>query len=296
MQQALEDGDPTNVQPSLVEGDVLASLTYEAPEEEHGIVVEEGLLEDESVEIEIDAVALEQELGQELEQQPSNPKRRERPSFTVEDLLAEEERETVRSAGVVAAACDRRCRCAAAATAARCSGSSRRPPAAPRRSSRKRMTAPTSIPRSQRSSPKKRPSCSRPPITSLSSWKHDRGNNALVFELKRVVHTLKGGARMAGIRAMGDLSHELETLMQLRRSRAGARRAGSVRRAAGEPRRAASHARCRQSRRALRAARELINRIRALGGQAPIAAPTPAAGAARPQPRRSPVAAAPVLD
>jgi chemosensory pili system protein ChpA (sensor histidine kinase/response regulator) len=29
------------------------------------------------------------------------------------------------------------------------------------------------------------------------------------------LHTLKGGARMAGIRAMGDLSHELETFMQL---------------------------------------------------------------------------------
>ncbi len=43
----------------------------------------------------------------------------------------------------------------------------------------------------------------------------DRANSALVFELKRVVHTLKGGARMAGIRAMGDLSHELETLMGL---------------------------------------------------------------------------------
>ena len=49
---------------------------------------------------------------------------------------------------------------------------------------------------------------------ALSSWKQDRGNTALVFELKRVVHTLKGGARMAGIRAMGNLSHELETLMQ----------------------------------------------------------------------------------
>ena len=36
-----------------------------------------------------------------------------------------------------------------------------------------------------------------------------------MFELKRVLHTLKGGARMAGIRAMGDLSHELETFMQL---------------------------------------------------------------------------------
>src|SRR5690606_2439328 len=50
---------------------------------------------------------------------------------------------------------------------------------------------------------------------SLSSWRSDRANNALVFELKRVVHTLKGGARMAGVRAMGDLSHELETFMQL---------------------------------------------------------------------------------
>jgi chemosensory pili system protein ChpA (sensor histidine kinase/response regulator) len=49
--------------------------------------------------------------------------------------------------------------------------------------------------------------------TSLGSWIRDRNNSALVFELKRVVHTLKGGARMAGLRAMGDLSHELETLM-----------------------------------------------------------------------------------
>jgi chemotaxis protein histidine kinase CheA/CheY-like chemotaxis protein len=50
---------------------------------------------------------------------------------------------------------------------------------------------------------------------SLSSWRRDRANSALVFELKRAVHTLKGGARMAGIRSMGDLSHELETLMGL---------------------------------------------------------------------------------
>ena len=32
-------------------------------------------------------------------------------------------------------------------------------------------------------------------------------------ELLRALHTLKGGARMAGIRAMGDLSHEAETLL-----------------------------------------------------------------------------------
>lgn len=51
--------------------------------------------------------------------------------------------------------------------------------------------------------------------SSLSAWRRDRSNSALVFELKRVLHTLKGGARMAGIRAMGDLSHELESLMEL---------------------------------------------------------------------------------
>jgi chemosensory pili system protein ChpA (sensor histidine kinase/response regulator) len=51
--------------------------------------------------------------------------------------------------------------------------------------------------------------------TSLGSWLRDRNNQSLVFELKRAVHTLKGGARMAGLRAMGDLSHELETLMGL---------------------------------------------------------------------------------
>ncbi len=50
--------------------------------------------------------------------------------------------------------------------------------------------------------------------TALSSWMRDRANQALVFELKRALHTLKGGARMAGLRSMGDLSHELESFMQ----------------------------------------------------------------------------------
>ncbi len=108
---------------------------------------------------------------------------------------------------------------------------------------------------------------------SLSSWKQDRGNTALVFELKRVVHTLKGGARMAGIRAMGNLSHELETLMQS--VEAGTVPAtpevfdalqGSLdelhrmRDVVNRGERCAS-------------AHELLNRIRALSGQAPIAAP-----------------------
>ena len=48
---------------------------------------------------------------------------------------------------------------------------------------------------------------------AFSRWRADRADRSQVTELKRLLHTLKGGARMAGIRAMGDLSHELETYL-----------------------------------------------------------------------------------
>lgn len=48
---------------------------------------------------------------------------------------------------------------------------------------------------------------------ALASWSKDRNARQRVEELKRHLHTLKGGARMAGISAMGNLSHELETLL-----------------------------------------------------------------------------------
>jgi chemosensory pili system protein ChpA (sensor histidine kinase/response regulator) len=48
---------------------------------------------------------------------------------------------------------------------------------------------------------------------SLTAWNQDRKDKQRVAELQRQLHTLKGGARMAGITAMGDLSHELETLV-----------------------------------------------------------------------------------
>jgi chemosensory pili system protein ChpA (sensor histidine kinase/response regulator) len=54
---------------------------------------------------------------------------------------------------------------------------------------------------------------------ALASWARDRANQSLIFELKRAIHTLKGGARMAGITAMGDLSHELETFVESVESR-----------------------------------------------------------------------------
>jgi chemosensory pili system protein ChpA (sensor histidine kinase/response regulator) len=48
---------------------------------------------------------------------------------------------------------------------------------------------------------------------ALSDWRSQPGSAESATALKRPLHTLKGGARMAGITAMGDLSHELETLV-----------------------------------------------------------------------------------
>jgi chemosensory pili system protein ChpA (sensor histidine kinase/response regulator) len=48
---------------------------------------------------------------------------------------------------------------------------------------------------------------------SLTGWNRVRDDKQTVAELQRRLHTLKGGARMAGITAMGDLSHDLETLV-----------------------------------------------------------------------------------
>ncbi|MGH8236103.1 MAG: hybrid sensor histidine kinase/response regulator, partial [Steroidobacteraceae bacterium] len=261
VQQALADGDPTNVQPALVAGDVLASLTYEAPEAT-GIVVEERIADEDSIEIEIDAVALEQELGQGLEQQPAPE-----PDLALEDVFGEEASETVRSPAL-----------------------SPQPPAV--------AVAPPPPP----PAPVQAPPAAVVAVVeeeddgadfdaevaaifseeaielletadhALSSWKQDRGNTALVFELKRVVHTLKGGARMAGIRAMGNLSHELETLMQNVEAgtvpatpevfdalQASLDELHRMRDVVNRGERCAS-------------AHELLNRIRALSGQAPAAA------------------------
>jgi len=48
---------------------------------------------------------------------------------------------------------------------------------------------------------------------ALLEWTGDKKSSRSMEELKRHLHTLKGGARMAGITAMGNLSHELETLL-----------------------------------------------------------------------------------
>ncbi|MCL6414133.1 Hpt domain-containing protein [Aestuariirhabdus sp. Z084] len=49
---------------------------------------------------------------------------------------------------------------------------------------------------------------------SLQNWLEDSGQKAELDQLQRDLHTLKGGARMAGISPIGDLSHELEFLYE----------------------------------------------------------------------------------
>jgi len=48
---------------------------------------------------------------------------------------------------------------------------------------------------------------------AFTSWSSNWSDDEAVANMRRYLHTLKGGARMAGIGAMGDLSHELETLL-----------------------------------------------------------------------------------
>src|SRR5207248_491348 len=48
---------------------------------------------------------------------------------------------------------------------------------------------------------------------ALTDWRAEPRSAEFRLALKRPLHTLKGGARMAGITPMGDLSHELETLV-----------------------------------------------------------------------------------
>jgi chemosensory pili system protein ChpA (sensor histidine kinase/response regulator) len=271
VQRALEDGDTTNVQPLLVDGDVLASLTYEAPAQESasesGIVVEETP-DEASMEIEIDAQAF--EIEPEPEPQPE-PEPEPEPERQVEPPVVA----VAPAPPVVVAA----------------------PPPPP--------PAPSVAPVEEG---EEDDSDFDPEVAaifseeatelletadqSLSSWKQDRANTALVFELKRVVHTLKGGARMAGIRAMGNLSHELETLMQ-------GVEAGTVP-AAPEVFDAfqSSLDQLHRMRDAVNrgercpAAHELINRIRELGGHAPLAVPAQAPAPAAAAPVVAPIAPA----
>ncbi|MCG5514751.1 MULTISPECIES: Hpt domain-containing protein [unclassified Ectothiorhodospira] len=49
--------------------------------------------------------------------------------------------------------------------------------------------------------------------STLERWSEDLNDQELINAFQRQLHTLKGGARMAGITAIADLSHALESLM-----------------------------------------------------------------------------------
>ncbi len=49
---------------------------------------------------------------------------------------------------------------------------------------------------------------------TMQRWREDANDMEIVAALQRDLHTLKGGARMAGISAIGDLSHSLESLLE----------------------------------------------------------------------------------
>jgi len=48
----------------------------------------------------------------------------------------------------------------------------------------------------------------------LAKWVHDIPDEANIDALKRLLHTLKGGARMAGITAIGNIAHATESLLE----------------------------------------------------------------------------------
>ncbi len=48
----------------------------------------------------------------------------------------------------------------------------------------------------------------------LNSWRSNLSDLSIVQNLQREIHTFKGGARMAGISALGALSHSMENLLE----------------------------------------------------------------------------------
>lgn len=50
--------------------------------------------------------------------------------------------------------------------------------------------------------------------TAIQDWRDDPENGAHNEQLQRILHTLKGGARIAGLEQVGNLSHDLETDLQ----------------------------------------------------------------------------------
>ena len=50
--------------------------------------------------------------------------------------------------------------------------------------------------------------------TELANWEQAVDDRKLVAQLQRTLHTMKGGARLAGVMAIGDLSHAMESVFE----------------------------------------------------------------------------------
>jgi chemosensory pili system protein ChpA (sensor histidine kinase/response regulator) len=100
---------------------------------------------------------------------------------------------------------------------------------------------------------------------ALEAWNASPHDSSQAAALRRPLHTLKGGARMAGIGAMGELSHELESLIT--------RIENGI--ASGD---AGARAVARQALDALSQMREILAQGRAVGGQPGLIARIQAAG------------------
>ena len=50
--------------------------------------------------------------------------------------------------------------------------------------------------------------------SAKQDWLNDNSNEGAIDALQRALHTLKGSSRMAGLSAIGDLSHELESIYE----------------------------------------------------------------------------------
>ncbi len=128
---------------------------------------------------------------------------------------------------------------------------------------------------------------------ALTEWRAQPNSAECRLGLKRPLHTLKGGARMAGIMPMGDLSHELETLVMLVDNgtvTADAALLDAIQASLDEL------ARMREqvaNGRRVAPARQMLERLQRLArpGSKPAAAPAPAAPAA-PAPKPAPAAPA----
>ncbi len=127
---------------------------------------------------------------------------------------------------------------------------------------------------------------------ALQRVDRDAGDRSSFSELQRHLHTLKGGARMAGVSAIGDLSHELESLL-LSIDGADQRVVGLVQESID---RMHNMAEALRGGREVRVADDLIERIQALAQPAAAWQPPTEAAPVEPpsqEPAAPPAAAAP---